>query len=166
VSNAAPAVGECQRRPKLVDKSDARVELWIPRQVLLQPWHSDQDHADFSGVEDCSYLFETGHAEAVRFIDQNKRRRIADRQFFPGILLCDLTIRRMEFWDGFGQPVVVVQSFSLVLFVPLLNDVKLFFLLVSQWPFGQIPKGVARTPDIGLDASGRVHNRGRIENGV
>src|SRR5579862_1134044 len=89
------------QRPKLMDKSDAGIELRIPRQALLQPWHSDQDHADFSGVEDCSYLLETGHSEAVRFIDKNERRRVTELHGLDVVFFCNFTcnliVCRMEF---------------------------------------------------------------------
>jgi hypothetical protein len=36
----------------------------------LQPWPSDQDAPNLSGIEDGAHLFEAHHSKAVCFIDQ------------------------------------------------------------------------------------------------
>ena len=64
----------------------------------------------------------------------------------------------MKFWKRFGQPVVFVQKVGLALFISPLNGFQALFLFPSEWTLGQIPKRVARPPDIGVDVAWRIDN--------
>lgn len=78
---------------------DPGIELWIPCQALLQPWHSNQDHTNFSCIEDCAHLFEAGHSETIRLVNQNERGRVIDMLFLRRAVLCNLGVRWMELWN-------------------------------------------------------------------
>ena len=56
-----------------MDETDAGIELRVACQALFEARHSDQDHANFSRIENGAHLFEASHAEAVRLINQNQR---------------------------------------------------------------------------------------------
>ena len=147
-----------------MDETNAGVKLRVTRQAFFQPRHSDQDDADFSRIEDGPNLFEAGHSEAVRLINQNERRRVTDLQFLDRVFFCNLPVRRVTFWQRFGQPVDFVQKLGMMLFISPPKDFQTLFFFQPQGTYRQIPKRVATTPDIGTDIARRIDNGRRVKN--
>jgi hypothetical protein len=61
-----------RERPELMGEADARVELRIPRQPLLQAGHPDQHQADVFAVIDVPQLFQPRHLQPVRLVDDQQ----------------------------------------------------------------------------------------------
>ncbi|MDQ2946799.1 MAG: hypothetical protein M3Y27_12780 [Acidobacteriota bacterium] len=99
-------------RPKLLDKSDAGIELGIPRQSVLQSRHSNQDHANLGSVKDGTHLFEASHSTPVSFIDDDERCWVAESRVFNDVLFGDLTVCWLEFreWLVFNQSCLLLQT--------------------------------------------------------
>ena len=100
-----------------MDKADPRIELRISRQAFFQPRHPDQYQSNFPGIEGRAHLLQACHPQAVRFIDHDEGGRVSDPPFLFRVILCELTVGRLELWNWPGEPVVRMRGPLRVFFI-------------------------------------------------
>ena len=130
-----------------MDEANARVELRITGQPLLDAGHSDQDKSNFITVEQIAKLLQTRNLEPVSFIDKDQPdRRQARLTCRPGDLRrCR---HRLITTRGPGcEPVRFEKKFALL--SPFLGIAGLSGSVLSAVP-GFLPnpaKSIAETRD-------------------
>jgi hypothetical protein len=85
-----------------VHEADPGIELRIPGHALLDTRHADQNYATLILVKDRPNLFEAGHAQPVRLIEDDQGSGIADLVYPRVILISHLAPSRLQGRDGKG----------------------------------------------------------------
>ena len=67
-----------REHPKLMHEPDARIQLGVARQALLQSWHANQHHPQMPPIVEIAQLFEPSLFEPIGLIDDHQLCALRD----------------------------------------------------------------------------------------